>query len=122
MSISSRDIVSRWIGAPTTVESDRLTNVVGTTPIVIAKRDLSRVGITVVNLSTASITVGFDHRVSEGRGINLVPGGSFGFVLQDDYAMCEQEYWGYSRTANSGIFVAEVLLIATEALTRTLEV
>lgn len=121
MSITSRDIVSRWIGAPTTVEVDRLTSSVGPTPIVIARHSLDRVGITVVNLSTSSITVGFDHQVAQGRGINLVPGGSFGFVLQDDYAMCEQEYWGYSRTADSGIFVAEVLLIATQALTNTLD-
>lgn len=119
MAVSSRDIVSRLIGVPTTVETDREVDTVGTRPVVIARRDLSRVGITVVNLSGAKIIVGFDHRVSDERGIQLVPGGSFGFVIEQDYAMCEQEYWGYSATANSGIFVAEVLLISTSALETT---
>lgn len=109
MARSIFDLVSASIGTRTSVYTDVETTTVTDAATLIARANPTRYGLIVVNIGDETIYVGTDERVADGRGIQLVAGGSFASNLLEDYTLPSIEWWAATTTGSQGIYTLEVI-------------
>ncbi len=88
-----------------------LVDQVGLTAVRIVPNNPNRVGLTIVNISAASIWILIDNSVSGTHGILLAAnGGSFALNWQDDLHLLIWEWYAIASGAASDILVIEEIL------------
>ena len=109
MARSIYDIISATIGTPTAVYTDVETDSIDAAVTLIARANPNRFGLTIVNIADEVITIGTDERVRNGRGIKLVPNGSFATSLLFDYSLPSSGWYASAATLGIPIYTIEVI-------------
>ena len=84
--------------------------VVGTSPIMVLRRNSNRIGYTIMNLSGGSMYAGIDGNVSASCGLLLdALGGSITSWIEEDGEHTQKEVWVVGAEANRNVYVMETI-------------
>ena len=104
------ELVDERFGITTSSLTNREVDEVQSTVTLIAKRDPSRLGITVMNLAVSNnIYVHPSPEVSTTRGFKLTPGGSLTSDMAFDFALPAEEWWAIGDDDDMSVMVLEVV-------------
>lgn len=84
---------------------------VGTDPVVVAKLSPSRRSLLIVNDGQTDLKITTRPAQGTGRGIELLPGGSFSLTESWDFSMTQDEYLAAGSAAGGSVTVWEVVKV-----------
>lgn len=107
---SVRDLVAEYFGANLDLYPQESNPTVGTTAVAIGKYARQRIAITISNLTSAVVYIGFTPTVSTTKGIPLqqYQSVSFGWFLDGELAMAD--FWAISGSSSQTLYVLESVL------------
>lgn len=106
-------ITVELIRAQLGVESDYVEELydgtIGTAVQQVVPNDPNRLGLTLVNFGTSSITLRFSNEVTSGKGIILASGGgNISFRYDLDFVLTVRSIYAVSASAGGSLYVLEV--------------
>jgi hypothetical protein len=114
---SAREVSDARAGVTTTPEVNPITDVVGPAPVIVARRNAMRVGLTIINTDPShKLAVSPDDGVTLARGIVLLPNGSLSVDESLDYTLPTQEWWAVGEAEGQSVYVLETNIAPTDVL------